>query len=160
MISFLVDGVLLLALLVTTWRVGVVYRELRSLRAHQGQYQAALGESVQALLKAQASIEAVHAEGGRTLTAMAAATQEAREILTELDGLAEGLTSACESAVAARVEPSSLLRDALAHAGFHPSQTPSAGASARASHAADRRSVAAPAIEAPVRPAAKAAASQ
>lgn len=60
MTSYLVDAVLL----ATSWRVGLVYRELKRLRSLQGQYQSAINASVQALEKVRGVIEALRLEAG------------------------------------------------------------------------------------------------
>lgn len=67
MTSYLVDAVLLIALLATSWRVGLVYRELKRLRSLQGQYQSAIDASVQALEKVRGAIEALRLEAGAKL---------------------------------------------------------------------------------------------
>lgn len=77
MTSYLVDAVLLVALLVTGWRVGRVSRDIRRLRALQPQYQDALDASVRALDSVRSAIEALRAEAEpRSTMAPAVADRE------------------------------------------------------------------------------------
>jgi hypothetical protein len=48
MMSYVIDGVLLLALLLTSLRVGMMYRELKRLRLYQSQYLEVFGETSRA----------------------------------------------------------------------------------------------------------------
>jgi hypothetical protein len=57
MTSYIVDCVLLAALLLTSIRVGTVYRELKRLRGHKTEYAEAFDQTSRALAEIDASTE-------------------------------------------------------------------------------------------------------
>ena len=80
MMSHVIDGVLLLALLLTSLRVGAMYRELKRLRGYQSQYVEVFGETSRAADHIGEAVRHSANEGRDVLERLEALMEEAREL--------------------------------------------------------------------------------
>jgi hypothetical protein len=100
MISFLVDGVLAVALLVACLRMISVHRALEQLRAYHQDYQAAFEKTAVALAAVRAVLSNTNARGDELSTMLANLIEEARATIAEMDArmstLDQGRSSAGE----------------------------------------------------------------
>ncbi|GGF47853.1 hypothetical protein GCM10007301_03940 [Azorhizobium oxalatiphilum] len=85
MISFPVDLVLLVALVMTTACVVVVYRKLKALEAHQAHYERILKESSAALITAHQAIAALNTDGRELLFSLGGKIEQAHAAIAEID---------------------------------------------------------------------------
>ncbi|ALN74169.1 DUF6468 domain-containing protein [Aureimonas sp. AU20] len=85
MTSFLIDAVLVGALLVTSWRTGSMYRELRRLRGDESALRAALVEADQSINRAANAVILLKTEGVQTLRSLEERMGEAQELTERLD---------------------------------------------------------------------------
>lgn len=85
MANYVIDGVLLLALLLTSLRVGTMYRELKRLRTYQRQYVEIFDETSRAADGIGAAVRSLGAEGQRTLQLLEARIAEARGLVAALE---------------------------------------------------------------------------
>jgi hypothetical protein len=106
MISYLIDGVLLLALLLTSLRVGAMYRELKRLRGYQAEYLEVIGDTSRAADHIGDAVRHLSKEGRAILERLEARVEEAR-----------GLTAQLEAATRSPAE--SAIRDALEDIGTY-----------------------------------------
>ncbi|MYZ46987.1 hypothetical protein [Propylenella binzhouense] len=86
MTSFLVDGVLVVALLLTSARVTAMYRELKRLRLYHADYERVFEQTREALGGLERAIHDVNGRSGETLAALAERIEEGRAVLGRLDG--------------------------------------------------------------------------
>jgi hypothetical protein len=84
--SSLVDAVLLVALVLTTLRVGAMYRELRRLRSHHEDYRRIFAETGAALHSVERAIGDLNGEGREVLAALNERIAEARRLAGVLGG--------------------------------------------------------------------------
>ena len=87
MASYLIDLVLMVALVVTALRSGRMVRELKTLRQTETGLAAALEESDRALTRAAEMVVFLKHEGAETARALETRTGEAREIAGRLEAL-------------------------------------------------------------------------
>lgn len=87
MISAIVDGVLLLALIVTTVKLVTMYRELKRLGAYHTDYQRVFDQTALALDGIEVSIQEINVRGSQVLNALGSRMDDARELIAEIDGL-------------------------------------------------------------------------
>lgn len=87
MISALVDGVLLLALVITTWKMVAMYRELKRLGSYHMDYQRIFDQTALALDGIEVSIQELNVRGAQVLNALGSRMDDARELIAEIDGL-------------------------------------------------------------------------
>ncbi len=87
MISALVDGVLLLALVITTWKMVAMYRELKRLGSYHMDYQRIFDQTALALDGIEVSIQELNVRGAQVLNALGSRMDDARELVAEIDGL-------------------------------------------------------------------------
>lgn len=87
MISALVDGVLLLALMITTWKMVSMYRELKRLGSYHTDYQRIFDQTALALDGIEVSIQELNVRGAQVLNALGSRMDDARELIAEIDGL-------------------------------------------------------------------------
>lgn len=87
MISALVDGVLLLALVITTWKIVSMYRELKRLGSYHVDYQRIFDQTALALDGIEVSIQELNVRGAQVLNALGSRMDDARELIAEIDGL-------------------------------------------------------------------------
>lgn len=87
MISALVDGVLLLALVITTWKIVFMYRELKRLGSYHVDYQRIFDQTALALDGIEVSIQELNVRGAQVLNALGSRMDDARELIAEIDGL-------------------------------------------------------------------------
>ena len=85
MISYLIDFVLIGALVFTSWRVGVMLRELRRLRSEESSFHKSLQDADTAINRAANAVVMLRSEGVTTLHALQAAIDDARELAEMLD---------------------------------------------------------------------------
>lgn len=87
MMSTIVDAVLLAALLLTSLRVGSMYRELRKLRAYQSQYLRVFDETKAAVGEIEAAVGALNRDGREVLKRLGGRIDEARDLVARLEAL-------------------------------------------------------------------------
>lgn len=101
MTFYLVSLVLIGALILATWRVARMHREIRTLRDHHGEFERSMADATLALAKVGRMIDGIYGEGGRMLLELGTRIEEGREILARLDDLAgrsaHGVDSRTES---------------------------------------------------------------
>ena len=85
MTSWLIDALLVSALLVTSWRTGTLYRELRRLRSDETALRTVLVDADQSINKAANAVVLLKSEGVRTLQTLEERMVEARELAERLD---------------------------------------------------------------------------
>ncbi|GAA0770936.1 hypothetical protein E1180_11930 [Roseibium denhamense] len=87
MISAIVDGVLLVALIATTLRMVQMHRELRRLGSYHDDYQRIFDQTALALDGIEVSIQEINVKGAQILNALGSRMDDARELIAEIDGL-------------------------------------------------------------------------
>lgn len=87
MISYLVDAVLLLALIATSVKVVAMYRELRRLSAYHADYQRIFDQTTLALDGIEVSIQEINVHGSQVLNALGSRMDDARELISDIDAL-------------------------------------------------------------------------
>jgi hypothetical protein len=97
MMSYVIDGVLLLALLLTSLRVGVMYRELKRLRLYQSQYVEVFGETSRAADHIGEAVRHLGKEGRDLLERLGASIEDGRELVTRLEAAARPSIEAATS---------------------------------------------------------------
>jgi hypothetical protein len=85
MSSSLVDAILLIALVLTTLRVGAMYRELRRLRLHHDEYRRVFADTANALSGIQGAVRELNGEGRELLAALGERIDEARRLAAALE---------------------------------------------------------------------------
>ena len=85
MISYLIDGILLLALLLTSLRVGAMYRELKRLRGYQAEYLEVIGDTSRAADHIGDAVRHLSKEGRAILERLETRMEEARELTRQLE---------------------------------------------------------------------------
>ncbi|GAB4531150.1 MAG: hypothetical protein Tsb0019_32890 [Roseibium sp.] len=87
MISAIVDGVLLLALVATTVRMLTMHRELRRLSSYHADYQRIFDQTALALDGIEVSIQEINVKSAQLLNALGSRMDDARELIAEIDAL-------------------------------------------------------------------------
>ena len=87
MISAIVDGVLLVALVATTVRMLYMHRELRRLSMYHADYQRIFDQTALALDGIEVSIQEINVKGAQILNALGNRMDDARDLIAEIDGL-------------------------------------------------------------------------
>ncbi|KZM48045.1 hypothetical protein [Labrenzia sp. OB1] len=87
MISAIVDGVLLIALVATTVRMLAMQRELRRLGTYHADYKRIFDQTVLALDGIEVSIQEINVKSAQILNALGNRMDDARELIAEIDGL-------------------------------------------------------------------------
>ncbi len=85
MISYLIDAVLLVALAATSVQVGLMYREIRKLRRHDGEYREILGATSEALADVEAAVRDLNAHGAQVVMALGSRIEQAQAMIGELE---------------------------------------------------------------------------
>jgi len=85
MISYLIDGVLLLALLLTSLRVGAMYRELKRLRGYQVQYVEVFGQTSRAADQIGEAVRHLGKDARDVLERLEVAVAAGRELAGRLE---------------------------------------------------------------------------
>lgn len=85
MTSFPIDLLLLVALIITSTFVVMLYRKLRALRASQSEYEQALGETVAALNTAREAVGLLSRDGRNLILDLGTKIDEAQSLIVELD---------------------------------------------------------------------------
>jgi hypothetical protein len=119
MISYLIDGVLLLALLLTSLRVGAMYRELKRLRGYQAEYLEVIGDTSRAADHIGDAVRHFSREGRAILERLETRIEEARELTRQLEA-------------AARSPAETAIRDALEDIGTYSRRSAAGDAAADA----------------------------
>ncbi|WP_269581836.1 hypothetical protein [Roseibium sp. Sym1] len=87
MISAIVDGVLLVALVATTVRMLTMHRELRRLGNYHDDYQRIFEQTALALDGIEVSIQEINVKSAQLLNALGSRMDDARDLIAEIDGL-------------------------------------------------------------------------
>lgn len=87
MISAIVDGVLLVALVATTVRMLTMHRELKHLGTYHEDYQRIFDQTALALDGIEVSIQELNVKGAQILNALGSRMDDARDLIAEIDGL-------------------------------------------------------------------------
>ncbi|PVB62704.1 hypothetical protein [Labrenzia sp. 011] len=87
MISAIVDGVLLIALVATTVRMLAMHRELKRLGTYHADYKRIFDQTVLALDGIEVSIQEINVKSAQILNALGNRMDDARELIAEIDGL-------------------------------------------------------------------------
>ncbi|GHB18645.1 hypothetical protein GCM10007094_03020 [Pseudovibrio japonicus] len=87
MISYLIDGFLLFALLITTWRVVVMYRQLQKLSGYHEDYQRIFDQTSEAMDNVGLSLQEIRVRGEEILTSLGQRIDEARETTVDISGV-------------------------------------------------------------------------
>ena len=90
MISYVVDGVLLIALVLTSCLVAVMYRELKRQGDHRREYSEALAQASAALAGIDRAVQDIHSTGSEVLAALGTRVSEAQGLLLELRSIQAG----------------------------------------------------------------------
>ncbi|WP_279482641.1 hypothetical protein [Aureimonas sp. SK2] len=85
MTSWLIDAVLIGALIVTSWRTGSMYKELKRLRSEETGFWQALEDADASINRAANAVVLLKSEGVRTLRALEERAAEAHELAERLD---------------------------------------------------------------------------
>ena len=89
MISYLIDAVLVSALVFTSWRTGAMLRALRRLRSEDSRFGKALQDSDAALSRAAHAVVMLKHDGVATIRALDERIAEARRLAEWLDAAAD-----------------------------------------------------------------------
>ncbi|MEW6645306.1 MAG: hypothetical protein AB1586_32735 [Pseudomonadota bacterium] len=89
MASYLVDLILLIALLVTSIRVTRMHRELVLLRAGQSDFATVLGKTTEAVDDMVLMVREFNAEGKQLVHVLGGKIDEARKAVTDIEALSE-----------------------------------------------------------------------
>lgn len=87
MISYLIDGFLLFALLLTTWRVVVMYRQLKKLSSYHEDYQRVFDQTAEAMDNVGLSLQEIRVRGEEILKTLGQRIDEAREATVDISGV-------------------------------------------------------------------------
>jgi len=87
MISAIVDGILLIALVATTVRMLTMHRELRRLSSYHADYQRIFDQTALALDGIEVSIQEINVKSAQLLNALGSRMDDARELIAEIDAL-------------------------------------------------------------------------
>ncbi|KZL08464.1 hypothetical protein PsAD2_04133 [Pseudovibrio axinellae] len=87
MISYLIDGFLLFALALTTWRVIVMYRQLKKLSGYHEDYQRIFDQTTEAMDNIGLSLQEIRVRGEEILTNLGLRIDEARETTVDISGV-------------------------------------------------------------------------
>jgi len=119
MTSYLVDLILLVALLFTSVRVTKMHRELVRLRAYQGEFSAIVDRAMEAFDTIALSMDDLSANGNELVNALSRKVEEAREAIAELDQRRNGpeFGGAAKPAEGADMPRGFALRNAVVDAG-------------------------------------------
>jgi hypothetical protein len=85
MTSYIIEGVLLVALVATIAGLLSLRRELRQLKTHQASYADALDETSTALITVGSAIREINLQGMTTLRCLIQQIEAARGVLTQLE---------------------------------------------------------------------------
>ena len=85
MVSYLVDLILLAALLFTSVRVTKMHRELVRLRAHQGDFTLVLGKTADTVDNMVVMVREFSADGKQLVTVLGSKIEEARKAMMEVE---------------------------------------------------------------------------
>ncbi len=87
MVSYLIDGFLLFALLITTWRVVAMYRQLKRLSGYHEEYQRIFDQTSEAMDNIGLSLQEIRVRGEEILSNLGQRIDEAREATVDISGV-------------------------------------------------------------------------
>jgi hypothetical protein len=87
MTSYIVDLVLLIALLATSARMGAIYRELKRLRGYHGEYKRAFDQTAAALAEARSAVLALNRDGSTIVDALGTRIDQAQALIGRFETL-------------------------------------------------------------------------
>ncbi|MTI16939.1 hypothetical protein E1162_06775 [Rhodobacteraceae bacterium RKSG542] len=87
MTSYLIDGFLLLALMVTTWRVVVMYRQLKILSSHHEDYKRIFDQTSDAMDQIGVSLQELKVRGEEIVSTLGKRIDDARDVTMDLNAL-------------------------------------------------------------------------
>lgn len=85
MTSYLVEAVLFVALVITTWRVTTMHRELKRLRESEAEFVQTTAKMNRAFDDVAATVHDLSANGTTLVHLLGRKIDEARELMTEID---------------------------------------------------------------------------
>jgi hypothetical protein len=85
MTSYLLDAVLLGALILSSYRLAIIHRDIKRFRRHQNGYERALNKTSEALVDVGRAIQAINAEGVAMVKTLSIRIDEARELHISLE---------------------------------------------------------------------------
>jgi len=85
MTSYLVDAILLVALVLSSYRLAVIHRDIKRFRRHQNGYERALSKTSEALVDVGRAIQGINVEGVATVNALSLKIEEGYTLLAELE---------------------------------------------------------------------------
>jgi hypothetical protein len=88
MITYIIDGILLLALVLTSLRVGSMHRELRRLKGYKAEYMQVFDETSRAVDNIDAAVRHIGQEGIEVLERLEAAIGKAGALSKRLEDMA------------------------------------------------------------------------
>lgn len=91
MTSYLFDAVLLLALVATSVQVAIMYRQLRRLRAHDGDYRKILKDTGAALDSIDGAVRDINAHGSQIILTLGERIEDAEALVARLEAGMEAL---------------------------------------------------------------------
>jgi hypothetical protein len=100
MTFYLISLALIGALILATWRVARMHREIRVLRAHHAEFERSLTDATLALAKVGRLIDGIYGEGGHVLLELGMRIEEGRELAARLQELSVRRDAAAPRATA------------------------------------------------------------
>lgn len=85
MISYIIEGILLVALVATSIQVAFMYRELRRLRRHHGEYRAMLDDTGDALDAVESAVRDINSRGAELVMSLGERIEHAEDLLGRLE---------------------------------------------------------------------------
>ncbi len=83
--SYLVDAILLAALILSSYRMAIIHRDIKRFRRHQNGYERALSKTSEALVDVGRAIQAINVEGVATVNALSLRIDEGYALLAQLE---------------------------------------------------------------------------
>jgi hypothetical protein len=105
MISYLFEAVLLLALVATSVQVAIMYRQLRRLRAYDGDYRRILRDTGAALESIDGAVRDINAHGSQIILTLGERIEEAETLIARMEAAMEGVGAPRERLDAASQRP-------------------------------------------------------
>lgn len=97
MISYLIDGVLLVAVIAAGVGIALLYRQLRRLRAYHKQYQRVFAETGYAVGAIDNAVRDINAHGAQILLSLGHRIDEAHKLIGEIDERMEAIADHFEA---------------------------------------------------------------
>lgn len=87
MTSYLVDTILLVALILSSYRMAIIHRDIKRFRRHQNGYERALSKTSEALVDVGRAIQAINVEGIAAVKTLSIRIDEARGVISSMEKL-------------------------------------------------------------------------